>query len=79
MIDATHLTFFVAFLMNTSGVLIVVTMAVLGLWDLYAATFLGVRATVSWTIHETGRQYPTLVLSIGVLVGHFFAGMSGRN
>ncbi len=49
---------------------LIVTLAVVGAYDVYAVLVLGGNTTVSYELYELGRRMPTLYLFVGVLVGH---------
>jgi len=49
---------------------LVVTLGIVGFYDLYAVLFLGGNTTVSYEIYSLGRRFPTLYLLIGLLIGH---------
>jgi hypothetical protein len=51
-------------------VVLAVTLAAVGGYDVFAALFLGRAATVSATILDLSRSHPILPFLIGVLVGH---------
>ena len=61
--------------MTTSGYLICVFAIVLAIWDGIAATVYGLPSTESFWFASTARKYPSFVLCIGILIGHFFARM----
>ena len=64
--------------MDTSGYLVIGCCCTLLLWDFIAAKIWGTSKTESWWIHQVSRKYPTVVLIIGILLGHFFAPMLGE-
>lgn len=49
---------------------LVVTLTLVGAYDIYAILFLGGNTTVSYEVYELGKRFPTLYLLIGVLIGH---------
>ena len=61
--------------MTTSGYLIVTAAIILAIWDGIAASRLGLPSTESFWFASTARKYPSFVLCIGILIGHFFARM----
>lgn len=62
--------------MNTSGILLVAACIIIAIWDLIAVRMFGVKQSVSWYIRQQAILHPTIILAIGVLIGHFFAAMS---
>lgn len=49
---------------------LVVTLTIVGAYDIYAVLFLGGDSTVSFEIYRLGTRFPTLYLLIGILIGH---------
>jgi hypothetical protein len=49
---------------------LVITLSLVGAYDLYAVLFLGGNSTVSYEIYSLGLKFPTLYLLIGMLIGH---------
>lgn len=49
---------------------LVVTLAVVGAYDVYAVLMVGGNATVSYEIYSLGKRWPSLYLFIGILLGH---------
>jgi hypothetical protein len=47
-----------------------VTLALVGVYDVYAVLFIGGNSTVSYEIYSLGRKFPTFYLAIGLLIGH---------
>lgn len=61
--------------MSTSGYLLVGLAIVAAVWDAIAVQVYGLQGSESAWFNEIGRRYPTFILCIGILVGHFFARM----
>jgi hypothetical protein len=49
---------------------LVITLSIVGAYDLYAIIFVGGNSTVSFEIYSLGKRFPTLYLFIGLLIGH---------
>jgi hypothetical protein len=49
---------------------LIVTLAIVGAYDVYAILFIGGNSTVSFELYSLGKRFPTLYLLIGVLIGH---------
>lgn len=49
---------------------LIVTLSLVGAYDLYAVLFVGGNTTVSYELYSLGRRFPTLYLLVGVLIGH---------
>jgi hypothetical protein len=49
---------------------LIVTLALVGAWDVYAVLVLGGNTTVSYHLYELGKRIPTLYLFMGMLIGH---------
>lgn len=47
-----------------------VTLALCGIYDVYAVLFLGPNTTVSYELYRIGKKMPTAYLAIGILIGH---------
>lgn len=62
--------------MTISGWLICICSLTLIAWDMIAVMRYGIEASESWWIRKFARKYPLVMVAIGVLIGHFFAGMS---
>lgn len=55
-----------------SSVLIVVTLIVWILWDIYAALFGGPGATESEVIRDWASYHPSIAVGLGTVAGHWF-------
>lgn len=49
---------------------LIVTLSLVGAYDVYAVLFIGGNSTVSYELYSLGRRFPTLYLLVGVLIGH---------
>ena len=49
---------------------LVLTLSIVGAYDVYAVLFIGGDTTVSYEIYNLGKRFPTLYLLIGLLIGH---------
>ena len=61
--------------MTTSGMILVACCIVVAIADLIAERVYGIRGTVSWYVRNQMILHPSLILALGVLIGHFIAGM----
>ena len=48
------------------------------IWDILAKVFGGMGATVSSLLFNLGYDWPVIPLMAGILIGHFFFSMWGR-
>lgn len=63
--------------MTTTGMLILVAMIVLGIWDAYIVIVKKkIQLTESWTIRDICIHFPFVILTIGYCLGHIFSGMT---
>lgn len=65
--------------MSTSGLILCVLAIVIAIWDAIAVEFFGVQGSESWFFNRVGRAYPSFILCLGILIGHFFAYMTPPN
>ena len=49
---------------------LVITLAIVGAWDIYAIVFVGGNSTVSFEFYRLGKRFPTFYLIVGLLIGH---------
>jgi hypothetical protein len=49
---------------------LLITLTIVGAYDIYAVLFLGGNSTVSFEIYQLGKRFPTFFLFLGILVGH---------
>ena len=61
--------------MTISGLVLVACCIIVAIWDLIAVRVFKIPGSVSWFIRQQAILHPTLVLALGVLIGHFFAAM----
>ena len=62
--------------MSNSGYIICIAAIVVAIWDGIAVSVFGLYGSESWWFNRVGRAYPSFILCIGLLVGHFFAYMA---
>lgn len=60
--------------MTTSGMIVVGSSILLFIWDCIAGS-IGVDFTISRFVQQTGVNHPTLILAVGVIIGHVFCQM----
>lgn len=58
---------------NTTGLILLILMIVLGIYDFWAYVVGGNYSTISRVMHNAGMDSPSIVLVIGYLLGHFFS------
>lgn len=46
-------------------------------YDIFAATYWGADATISWVSNSLAHKYPIFALLVGIVIGHIFASMMG--
>lgn len=56
---------------------IVVTAALLGVYDIWVAWRYGTAATISWVTLTRSLRWPFFPFAAGVLCGHLFVGQNG--
>lgn len=67
------------FSMSTTGVVVLTTLIVLGLFDLYMVVFKGVGSSISNFVVETGQYSPVFTFVSGVVTGHLFLPMKEKD
>lgn len=55
-----------------TGVIVMATIVILSLYDVYAYTEGGTEGTISHVLMTWGYNYPMIPFAAGVLVGHFW-------
>lgn len=58
---------------NTTGLILLILMIVLGIYDFWAYVVGGNYSTISRVMHNAGMDSPSIILVIGYLLGHFFS------
>jgi len=53
-------------------IFILVSIAVIALFDVYVFTAGGTEATISWTMYTWSHEYPAFTFSMGFVAGHLF-------
>jgi len=61
--------------MTASGLVLVACCIVVAIWDLIAVNTWGVNYSVSRFVQRSAIAHPSLILALGVIIGHFFAAM----
>jgi hypothetical protein len=56
----------------TLAIAVIVLLALVGIWDIWAAFGPSEGRTVSQILYGWGQQFPPLVLGVGLLLGHLF-------
>lgn len=59
-------------LIPVTQTLIALTVAVAIVYDIYAMSKEGFKATISWQIYSKSQKYPIIPFAFGVLMGHLF-------
>jgi len=59
--------------MNKTGVILLILMILLSIYDFYAYLVGGEYSTISRVVKDSGADAPALILAIGYLLGHFFS------
>lgn len=52
--------------------LIIATVIILTLWDVYILAYVGQQASISHVIGEASQKFPIIPLAAGFLAGHFW-------
>jgi hypothetical protein len=55
--------------------LIVATIAIWSVYDVFAAIHFGTSSTISWQVYSWSQTFPFIAFAGGVLCGHFWAQM----
>ena len=63
---------------NRTQTLIWLVLAVVCIWDALAKSFGGMGSTVSSLMFDLGYDWPVIPLMTGIVIGHFFFSMWGR-
>lgn len=58
---------------NITGVILLILMITLGIYDFWAYVMGGNYSTISRVIHNSGMESPAIILVFGYLLGHFFS------
>jgi hypothetical protein len=61
--------------MSLTGIILVIVMCILGIYDFAAFVFGGESSTISRTMELVGLNNPGIILVIGYLLGHIFSPM----
>ena len=61
--------------MSYTSTFVLAIVLVLGVYDIFADTWLGITGTESWFIRSVAGRHPTFVFGSGYLCGHLFAAM----
>ena len=62
--------------MTKAGYLLIAACLTLAIADMWLVNAYGLKSSESWFIRRVAESHPLFVFSIGVLIGHFFAGMT---
>jgi ABC-type multidrug transport system permease subunit len=58
---------------NITGVILLILMITLGIYDFYAYVIGGNYSTISRVMRNSSIESPAIILVIGYLLGHFFS------
>lgn len=56
----------------TTGIIVMAVIFLLIIYDIYAYSQGGQKATISWLIYDSSHEHPLIPFATGVLCGHFF-------
>ena len=59
--------------MSKTGVLMLITMIALGIYDFWAFLIGGEYSTISQVMKDAGLDAPAIILVLGYLLGHWFS------
>ncbi len=51
---------------------IIAILVIVAIYDILAALFGGIKATLSWQIWTWSTNFPIIPLAVGVVIGHLF-------
>lgn len=65
--------------MSKTGVLMLIAMIILGIYDFWAFLIGGEYSTISRVMKDAGLDAPAIVLVLGYLLGHWFSPLDNYN
>jgi hypothetical protein len=65
--------------MSKTGVIMLITMIVLGIYDFWAFLIGGEYSTISRVMKDSGLDAPAIILVLGYLLGHWFSPLSNSD
>ena len=57
---------------SVTGIVLACTVGLLVLYDIFAASYFGTEATISYVTYEWAVAYPVVAFAAGMLAGHTF-------